>query len=259
MVWLDCHDVDSALTSLAAAIGASALELEQALLNYDDDRWALRPNEAPEDQTPLDVLEHFGTDVDHITERLAGAYCFHGTRVLDPQVFFRRGILPLDAMLEEIWAALREFSELSAQEWATFRASVETDGGGDDGRRYRFKTGDRIHFGPHGMLVREIFLYPPAGTVDYLGCSEIPQDIAWCYQSAFGLDLERRFCDASTPCIVKFRSTQRLSEAIDTALWYAFSRLRSGELPSNTSGYTGEGRAVPAEDVVDVEVVPSRR
>ena len=185
MVWLDCHDVDSALTSLAAAIGASALELEQALLNYDDDRWALRPDEAPEDQTPLDVLEHFGTDVDLVTSCLAGAYCFHGTRALEPRAFRTRGILPLDQMLDEIWATLRGLGRdgLNDQEWAAFRSSLDADGGDDDGQRYRLKTADRIHFGPNGMLVREIFLDPQAASaVDYLACPEIIQDIAWCYQ-----------------------------------------------------------------------------
>ncbi len=47
------------------------------------------------------------------------------------------------------------------------------------------------------MLVRETLLDPSAtNSHDYLGCPEIVQDIARCYQSAYGVDLETRFLPA---------------------------------------------------------------
>jgi hypothetical protein len=64
--------------------------------------------------------------------------------------------------------------------------------------------------------------------------------------STFGADLDlwKRYRDVSTPCIIKFRSTQRLPNAVNTALWYAFLKLRSGDLANNSSGYTE--KAVPS-------------
>jgi hypothetical protein len=81
-LWLDCHDVGSALASLAAAIGTDQTKLEHTLLDYDEEPWASH-FEAPEEQTPREVLGHLGSDVDSVAERLAGAYCLHGTRVLE--------------------------------------------------------------------------------------------------------------------------------------------------------------------------------
>jgi hypothetical protein len=120
-----------------------------------------------------------------VRERFDGAY-FHGTRALDPESIRRRGLLPLDAMLDEIWATLRKFAgERTDDEWAGFRASIEANGGQHDGELYRLKRGDRVHFGPHGELVREVFLDPAATSLhDYLGCPAIVQDIARCYADA---------------------------------------------------------------------------
>jgi hypothetical protein len=235
-------------------------ELERALLDYNEERWASR-SEDPHVRTPREVLEQLGTDVESVSERLAGAYCFHGTRVLDPQVFFQRGVAPRAEMLTEIWATLRELnSEISRPGLGC----VSDEGG--NGRRGRGRATLSVQVQQQArlragrMLLREIFFDPGAvSAVDYLDCPETIQDIARCYQSAAGIDHERRFCDASVPCIVKFRRTQDLSRAVLTALWYAFSKLRYRTLPSNTSGYTGEGHAVPAEDIVDVEIVTSSR
>lgn len=118
------------------------------------------------------------------------------------------------------------------------------------------KTGGRIHFGPFGLLVREVFVDPQAtGSHDYLGCPEIVQDIGRCFYSARGIDLEQRFCESARPCIVKFRSAQLGPGAINAALWYAYTKLRDGEIRSSANwAFDGGGEPVPAEDVADVEV-----
>jgi hypothetical protein len=105
--------------------------------------------------------------------------------------------------------------------------------------------------------VRETFFQPRStGSHDYLSCPEIVQDIARCFSSAHGINLERRFCDAAKPCIVKFRSTQLRPGAINAALWYAYTKLRDGEVRSNSNySFDGDGEAVPAPDVVEVEIV----
>ena len=133
---------------------------------------------------------------------------------------------------------LRELAgdEITDEEWADFRNSVEAGAGGHDGVLYRLKTGGRIHFGPFGLIMRETFFDPYAtGSHDYLGCPEIVQDISRCYTSARGGDLERRFCEAAKGCIVKFRSANCRPGDVKAALWYAYTKLRDGEISSNAN------------------------
>ena len=258
MAWLDCHDSEAALASLAEAIGTTPTKLATALGEYDESRLESRA-EDPCALMPRDVLEQFGADVDAVTGRFDGACYFHGTRALDPEAFKRRGILPLDQMVEELWATLSDLAgeEITDQDWDSFRSSVETGAGGHDGSLYRLKTGGRIHYGPFGLVVRETFLDPGStGSHDYLGCPEIVQDVARCYASATGGGLERRFCDAAKPCIVKFRSADCRPGDVKAALWYAFTKLRDGEITSSANySFDGGGDPVPADDVVDVEVI----
>src|SRR5204862_7322161 len=114
-----------------------------------------------------------------------------------------------------------------------------------------------VDLGPFGLVVRDIFLKPQStGSHDYLGCPEIVQDIARCFSSAHGVNLEQRFCDTAKPCIVKFRSTQLRPGAIKAALWYAYTKLRDGQITSSSNySFDGNGEAVPAEHVVAVEIV----
>lgn len=258
MPYLDCHDLDSTLASFAGAIGITPAELERALREHDEARF----EEAAEDPwqlMPREALERFGVDVETVARRFSGAYYFHGTRAIDPEAFRRRGILPLDQMVDELWATLRDLAddEISDEDWASFRSSVEAGAGGNDGYLYRLKTSGRIHFGPFGLVVRETFFEPRStGSHDYLGCPEIVQDIARCFAFAHDVDLEQRFCEATKPCIVKFRSTQLRPGAINAALWYAYTKLRDGEIRGNSNySFDGDGTPVPPEDVVDVEVV----
>lgn len=254
MPWLDCHDLATALSSLAEAIGTTPAELEQVLREYDESRFEDTTEDSWE-RMPHEVLERFSVDVETVALRFERAHYFHGTRAIDPEAFCRRGILPLDQVVEELWATLRGLAgdEISDEDWAAFRRSLESGAGGHSGTLYRMKTGGRIHFGPFGLVVRETFVEPrAAGSHDYLGCPEIVQDVASCYAGG----LERRYCDAAKPCIVKFRSTQLRPGAIKAALWYAYTKLRDGEIsPNSNYSFDGDGVAVPAEDILDVEIV----
>jgi hypothetical protein len=120
---------------------------------------------------PRELLEGLGRDAETVS--FDSAFYFHGTRVTDPDSFYRNGILPLDDVIERLWAALFELvrDERSTEEWAAFRGDVERDAEGHDGLLYRLKTGDRLHFGPYGLLVRETLRDPSAtSSHDYLGC-----------------------------------------------------------------------------------------
>jgi hypothetical protein len=247
---LDCEDEASALRSLSAAIGATESAVRHALNVYGE----LSGNEPPHSM-PDDVLSGFGTERERVAERFVGACYFHGTRTLDPGAFRRRGILPLSDMLDEVWDILHSLVavEINQRDWMAFRMSIEQGAGGDSGWAYRVKTGDPRNHGPCGTLVREMVLAPPSFVHDYLDCPEIIQDIARSYEAAFGTDLERRFRAVSTPCIVKFRSKDVCSGTVESALWYAYAKLRGEKIGFEANaGTPGNGRRVPPGDVLDV-------
>ena len=256
MIYLDCHDLETTLASIAAAVGTRVDRLAQALRDYDESRYESALEE-PFTQMPREVLEQFGVAVDNI--HFEGTCYFHGTRVLDPQGFRIYGIRPLNQVLEQIWVMLYDLvrEERSKAQWAQFRATVEAGGCGHFSQLYRQKTSERPHLGPLGELVREIFFNPKAiGVHDYLSCPEIVQDIATCYRDVYGVDLERRFVDATSPCIVKFRSAEVRGGAIRAAVWYAFAKLRSNNLSRHSlSAFDGNGVGVPPDAIVDVGVV----
>jgi hypothetical protein len=255
--WLDCHDLDSTLASLASASGTTPAELGRALRDHNETRFE-EATEDPWQLMPREVLERVGTDVEMVAGSFDGAYYFHGTRAVDLEVFRRRGILPLAQMVDEIWATLRELvdDEISDEDWEAFRRDVASGRTGRSGHLYRHKVGAGVDDGPFALVVRDVLLNPDStGSHDYLGCPEIVDDIAGPFASAHGINLAQRFCDVSKPCIVKFRSTQLRLGAINAALWYAYTQLRDGEITSSANySFDGAGTPVLPEDVVAVEV-----
>jgi hypothetical protein len=249
---LDCHDVDTALRTLASAIGVTVGDLSETLLGYDDSRFS-DTSEAPYERMPREVLSELGTDASLI--QLEDVYYFHGTRVVDPNEFLRRGILPFPEIIEQIWRTLYELlrrtHEFNLDQWNDFRRSVESK------HPYNVKAENKFDHGPNAFVVRELLFHPGTARHDYLACPEIVQDIARFFRSAHGVDLEERFCSESKACIVKFRSSKKPSDVLTPVLWYLFSMLRTGEVTENAEGgFAGEGILVPPEDVIAVEVIP---
>jgi hypothetical protein len=99
---LDCQDLATALVSLAALLDSSVQALTEALVTYDESRFD--GTQDPERQMPREVLANLGRDIKSV--RPAGACYFHGTRAIDPQAFLREGLLPLNQVLDRIWAVL---------------------------------------------------------------------------------------------------------------------------------------------------------
>jgi hypothetical protein len=257
---IDCHDPETALRSVADVLRIDRRRLRASLLAYDERAFDVA-DEDPFRLMPNEVLAGFGIDIDTVV--IPYACFFHGSRVLDPNGFRRDGILPLDRMIEPIWSELRSFTcdVCSDAEWSKFRRWVEDSGGGHGGFLYRLKTGDRMHFGPQALTVRQVLVEPDqTPSHDYLGCPEIIEDIASCFETAHGVDLRTRFCDASHPVIVKFTSTNVWNGVLPTALWYVYDWLRDGELTSQAGGgFDGAGAPVSPDDVIEVERVAGRR
>jgi hypothetical protein len=194
VLYLDCQDEQSALSSMATALGADASAIANALQNYSDEDG----NNAVEDpwrRMPRMVLERFRGSVENVATAFEGAYYFHGTRTRNVDAYRARGILPLHEVVDEIWAELQVLAgdSILDDDWELFRSSVEGGGGGHDGWLYRLKVKTPGLRGPFGVLVRDsLIAVGDTRSHDYLGCPETVQDIARCYAAKYGVDLEAR-------------------------------------------------------------------
>jgi hypothetical protein len=228
MTWLDCHTHDSALRTVAAAVGVPEDGLASAII-------AGEPNLSGDTQVdpvasfPQEILSRVGVELAQV--KLDGALLFHGTRLTDPESVGRDGLQSLDRRLDPIWEMLGGLAgpESGEKDWRDFRELVETDGGDYDGWQYRLKRGDALHHGPFTVLVRDTLTCPrEMGCHDYLDCPEVVQDICRCHNAHFNVDfdLEARFKAATEPCIVTVRRSVVGSGAIGTAIWFIRAKLR---------------------------------
>jgi hypothetical protein len=249
-VALRCADVKTALESLAMLHGVSANAVLDAL--------------------PRAVAVGV-TDVDHPVRAVAGAlarslgttcgepcaiHYFHGTRTADPSRFAAEGLLPLNAVLEDIWLGIGALGpEVTDADLRALRDDLEH--GRVAPHTYQLRASDDRQHGPYGNLVQEVLLYPDDyGSVDYLAGAEIAVDICEAASGRFGIDLAPRFHAATVPCVVEFAMpAEDVEGAMASAIWYLDSAVR-GERTTNAHwAYDGEGRPVEPENVVSVEVV----
>lgn len=254
MTHLDCHDFETMVASVSAAIGRTPEDLEAAIRHYDYER-ERNLGEPLSTYMPRDVLSSLGVEIELVT--FDGTYWFHGTRTLDPDRFQGEGLLPLPQVIDFLWEALYELSrgDIERDNWDAFRRSIEGGGGGHYADLYRLKMGSPTDHGPLGELVRHVLLNPSASSShDYLGTPEIVQDIAIEAKDAFGVDLEPRFAESASPCLVKFRTAKFSKGALETALVYGSSVATEGRVGRGACfAFSGAGVPIRPEDILRVE------
>ncbi|MBM4134128.1 MAG: hypothetical protein FJ245_10200 [Nitrospira sp.] len=132
-----------------------------------------------------------------------------------------------------------------------FRREVEAT---NDRVRHRLKfKGDQ---GPHAVLIRDVLIEPNRfGSVDYLGCPEIIEDICSAFFTKFGKNLLGLFRDSSYPCIVTFSDDQPRADAIGAATTYVWCIARNEDCLLCNTCYEANGRAIADAAIIDVEVV----
>ena len=247
------------MASMAAAIDVPAPALLAVLRSHDP---GSRTGWDRADTDPPKLLRPFGLELHDL--RFDGVYLFHGTRVMCPEAFLRDGILPLNAMLDQIWTSLHQLcaEQVPLQQWQALRQRLETGAlaPGDNRQwagQYRHKVTQPVEQGPFASVVRDLVIRPARNHHDYLGIPEIVREIARCV----GLNLQARFKASSTSCIVKFRHNYVDEGTIAAALTYLLTSARSEPLDEGCAYYPScGGQAVPPDAVITVdEMGPPQR
>lgn len=249
MAHLDCENPVTALESLAKIYDADPNAIRQFFCNLDiDEHYERNRPELSGDEEMRRLLEvHFGEPKNAISR----TYWFHLTRTKSGEEF-SSGILPLNAVLPNIWEMLIRIMSLTPH---AERLKVMREKGVQN-FQFNFKTPDSLHWGPYAMLVKEIGSHAAnVGNHDYLKLPEIIEDICLGYEERFGENIQSTIENSLTPTIVKFWTEESDHlYGLSSAIYYVYLSCRRLELSglANTC-FDGSGAAVPNERIVYVE------
>jgi hypothetical protein len=241
---LDCTSFSSALDTSAALLNLTSVELLKRLGRLE------LVQTGDDDACPLQAIGIDPGDVPAFD-----TLWFHATRV-EPSTTFKNGLQPLPQVLDSVWESLGQLASRwsDPEEWRAFRAGMK----GQFADQYHRKVGTPFNDGPFAFLVRDVALMRDEfeGSHDFLRIPELVEDICLSYEEMFHRSLQRVFIEATKPCIVTFRASSLELRDLEVALAYVHARAteRDLTLECNTC-YSGEGVAVPFEDIVRVEWV----
>lgn len=247
MARLDCETVESAYSSLEEILGFDRDVLDSRLDAFK------KCNETALEDEPRNLILDFITDCDQGRISHDSTCWFYATRTHDPNSF-RRGIFPINEMLDSTWSFLFSLvqDQITEHNWQKFRRQVEADFYGLG--KMTFEAKRKYEQGPYGFLIRDDAFHRGFCGHDYLETPELVEEICRCFRHQFRHDLQSVFHNRTKPCIVKFVSMQPRSIEISCALAYLF-HIQTG-IPRNLFSdccYPSTGQAIPSANILDVE------
>jgi hypothetical protein len=110
--------------------------------------------------------------------------------------------------------------------------------------------------GPHGVLVRDVLINAAAygSSPEFLRVPEVIGDICFAARNDLKIDLEGRFLQATTSCIVEFSVEADEVKAPAAACWYAEAHC-AARPPVTRPSFSGKGVSVPPRYIVGVEIL----
>lgn len=249
MLALDCESKESAFDSISAIYGVPAIEIESFLRETDLDRhYATTNPQQPADRELTNLFKKAFATSPAPVQRV---FWFHLTRA-KPGATFARGILPLDAALDDIWDTIFEVFKDTSH--GRHLRNLKQNGVPNN-YQYNLKLGSPFHGGPYAMLIREsAFRSKEMGTSDYLWLPEIMEDICNGYQKEYGCNIHDDLSDALVPYIVKFWSNNKAgTDYVETAMHYLYCIVNDQEMSTSANiCFDGMNAVVPAQQIVDV-------
>lgn len=253
MFTLDCSTRDQALLSLSAGFGCTVPELSAVLLSLD-----LEQIFETDPSISVDACQYLR---EYVCEKLGtprpftSAYWFHGTRTFAGNAF-PEGLLALnhsEALAMEMLITHAPNTEIRK------RLQAWNYPGGVPDEMFELRTGDSIHWGPYGYLVREVLFHASdLGQHDYVRMPELVEDVCNAWSQKYNQDLTEHYLRVLHPCIVWFRANiEHESGTLEAALRYAYTSVRALEPDFGAvMGIDCNGESVPANAIVKVEFLP---
>jgi hypothetical protein len=249
---LDCSTGETALESLAIGFDCSIEQIKSVLLSINIEDIFEKHFETIEVSSSVYlyqyVIEKLGKH-----KPLTEVIWFHGTRTLKSNNL-SDGIFPLNNALDIVWDSL-----LSSAPDETVRKNLkELASAGSFDHLYDLRTKNKIHWGPYGILVRDVaFNTKSLRQHDYLGMPELVEDILKGYQKTFGISLSTYYSEVLVPKLVKFKCTSSVHDGcVETAIGYLYTYVKGAEICGlAVRCIDKKGSPIKKEDIIEVELV----
>ncbi|EJT9122825.1 hypothetical protein N3883_004373 [Escherichia coli] len=253
MLILDCSSRSQALNTLSAGFGCPPEKLKKVLLSLD-----LKHIYETDQSIMVDANQYLK---DYVSAELgepgpfSRAFWFHGTRTFAGNTF-PRGLLALNHSKS---LAAKMLVDLAPDELVRKRLRQWFETGDVPDALFQLRTGDSMHWGPYGHLVRELHFHAREnGLHDYLHLPELVEDVCNAYLKQYGHDLTAYYLKVLHPCIIWFEADISYEKgAIETALAYAYTSVRA--LPPDchaTIGIDCKGKSVSRSSIAKIEFLP---
>jgi hypothetical protein len=247
---LDCSSQKSAFESISNIFGCSSEQITQVLLSLDLEK-TYKENWKDIDIPAPQYLYEYVVDKLGNHEKLTEVVWFHGTRTLKENDL-TKGIFPLNDSLSIVWDSL--ISSAPSETVQDNLKELQTNGVGD--HLYNLRTNDEIHWGPYGILVRDVaFNTDKLHQHDYLGMPELVEDILNGYRKKFDTCLTEYYTEKLVPVLVTFKSTTSLHNGcIETALGYLYKIVREETIDGlSVRCIDKKGSAIIGKEIIDIE------
>lgn len=247
---LDCSSAESAFKSISRVFDCTEKQLETVLLSLDLDE--IYESHFEDILVPCEeylcnyVVERLG-----VPKPFDAIIWFHGTRTSKLNNF-QNGISPLNEALQNVWDTL--ISEAPTQECRK-NLKFMLNNGADD-YLYGLRVNDSIHWGPYGILVKDVvFNTDKLHQHDYLAMPELVEDILNAYKRQFGECLYSHYEKVLVPKLVKFKCSSRLDRGcLETALGYLYGCVRGQEVNGmSVTCIDKSGVAITPEQIIEVQ------
>jgi hypothetical protein len=251
MVVLDCESLDSTYESVQSIFGLTRQAIDHVFASLHVERFYAENRDYPHDAPHL-LFERIKAEASSAI-RFDAVCWFHLSRVTSPTTF-ENGILPLGEQVNAIWDLLRTIvgARISDSEWAEFREKM---GDSHSAFLYHMKVKDPDHWGPYGLLVRDIAFSRTNLGSHYLTIPEIIEDISLCFAEQFGFDLRSAYIRNSQPYIVKFIDENPHPRCLPPALYYLYSTFQGESLSlSCNTCFDGGGKRVGPQQILSIEI-----
>jgi hypothetical protein len=249
-----CKDDKHIYSSISGITGVSQTEVDQFIQQITCGDTLFHGNPNHERVMLTECTKYFTCSV----QPYETCY-FHGTRCL-PSTTFANGLLPVSDAIDEIWNSLFELVQENEtrDSWNSFRKEYEASCEAHQLGRYWWRVNNSRgrEAGPWGKLIREEWLINRRSDNHYVDEGpEIITIISMAYKGKAGINLSNRYLEASTRCIVHFRTTRRDKNVLGYALLWLLHKTKCPD--SLQHGFYGLesmcGQGVPPDQILEVE------
>lgn len=262
-VIIDCSNLDKSISTLSRIYGIDKTTLIKEL--YIIDAGMLLEYSMDENYIHSYFCKKFGI----ISQKIDKVLWFHFTRTLNFSDYKKIGILPMNKslpiLMKKCYVLLQSKSNkkrknkrivwhrkiLKMQQWKVMWDEAIKNLELRDSIKFKNRE-----YGPYGMLVKDVGLYPnKGGACEFLEIPEILDGILREIATLFGINILKKYIKVAKSCVITFESKwDRQIEHITTPiLEYAYGKIHNSKSICGHMNFDGKNHAVNKKFIRKIE------